>query len=105
MKRDLWKAEHKCINCNIIMKKKELIVEGIKVRGWECSKCNETILHPEDVQKMFIFNKLKAMHESWLEQMIEKLYGKRCPDYEEGCACCQAWSVYDTIIDESRGKL
>ena len=59
MKRDLWEAGHKCVNCNAVMKKKELVVEGIKVRGWECHKCNEAVLHPEDAQKMFIFNKLK----------------------------------------------
>lgn len=59
MKRDIWDAEHKCVNCNLIMKKKEVVVEGIKVRGWECPKCNETVLHPEDAQKMFVFNKLK----------------------------------------------
>lgn len=60
MKRDLWNAKHECTNCNIVMKKKELIVEKIKVRGWECPKCKETVLHPEDAQKMFIFNKLKG---------------------------------------------
>ena len=59
MKRDLWDAEHKCTKCDIVMKKKEIIIEGIKVRGWECPKCNETVLHQEDAQKMFIFNKLK----------------------------------------------
>lgn len=59
MKRELWNAEHKCTNCNIIMKKKKLVVEGIDVRGWECPKCKETVLHPEDAQRMFVFNKLK----------------------------------------------
>ena len=59
MKRDLWNAEHRCTNCSKPMKKKELTVDGIKVRGWECTNCNETVLHPEDAQKMFIFNKLK----------------------------------------------
>ena len=59
MKRDLWYAEHKCTDCNSVMNKKELVVEGIKVRGWECPKCKDTVLHPEDAQKMFIFNKLK----------------------------------------------
>ena len=54
MEHDLWNAEHKCLDCNKIMEKKELIVEGVKVRGWECNKCNETVLHPEDAQKMFI---------------------------------------------------
>lgn len=59
MKRDLWEAEHKCISCNIKMKKKRLLVEGMAVRGWQCGKCKEVVLYPEDAQKMFIFNKLK----------------------------------------------
>ena len=59
-----------------------------EVEYWECSNCYE-----------------EALHETWLEEIIEKLYGKRCPDYEKGCACCQAWNVYDTIIDENRGRL
>ena len=59
MKRDIWDAVHKCTKCKDIMKKKELVVEGIKVRGWECPICSETVLHTEDAQKMFIFNKLK----------------------------------------------
>jgi len=59
MKRDLWKAAHKCLNCNITMKKKNLIVEGMKLRGWECGKCKETVLHPEDAQKMLVMSKLK----------------------------------------------
>ena len=59
MKRDLWDAEHKCTNCNTLMKKKQLLVEGVNIRGWECSKCKETVLHQEDAQKMFVFNKLK----------------------------------------------
>ena len=59
MKRDLWNAVHKCTQCSGVMKKRELAVEGIKVRGWECNACNETVLHPEDAQKMFVFHKLK----------------------------------------------
>ena len=59
MKRDLWKAIHRCIKCDDVMEKKIFTIEGIKIRGWECSKCKETVLHPEDSQKMFIFNKLK----------------------------------------------
>ena len=34
-------------------------MEGMKVRVWECKKDNEIILHPEDAQKMLIFNKLR----------------------------------------------
>ncbi len=47
----------------------------------------------------------KKTNEHWLKKRIEKLYGKRCPDYENGCGCCQAWSVYETIIAERKGKL
>ena len=52
MKRDLWDAKHKCTKCNEIMKKRELVVESIKVRGWECPRCKEAVLHPEDAQKI-----------------------------------------------------
>jgi hypothetical protein len=30
-----------------------------------------------------------------MEEEIEELYGKRCPDYEPSCACCDAWHAYD----------
>jgi len=59
-----------------------------EIEYWECDACYE-----------------ESGHEEWLEQIIEKLYGKRCPDYEKGCACCQAWDIYDTILDENRRKL
>ena len=48
---------------------------------------------------------IEEVHERWLKKKLENLYGKRCPDYEVGCGCCQAWSVYDSIIDENRGRL
>lgn len=58
-------------------------------------------------QKIAVSSELKKkkMYEYWLEQIIEELYGKRCPDYAKECACCQAWGVYDTIIDYNKGKL
>lgn len=59
MKRDLWDAAHKCTNCNSLMKKKNLTIEGINVRGWECIKCKDAVLHPDDAQKMLLVNKLK----------------------------------------------
>lgn len=34
-------------------------MEGMEVRGWVCRQCHETVLHPEDAQRMFLFNKLK----------------------------------------------
>ncbi len=47
--------------------------------------------------------KSEKAYERWLKNKVERLYGKRCPDYENGCGCCQAWSVYDTIIAERKG--
>lgn len=58
-----------------------------EVEYWECNKCYE-----------------EAAHESCLEETIEKLFGKRCRDYANGCACCEAWFVYDTLIDTNRGN-
>ncbi len=57
--RDLWDAEHRCTNCNSIMKKDTMTIEGMKIRAWKCSKCDEIVLHPEDAQKMLVFNKIK----------------------------------------------
>tara|TARA_Y100000034_G_C6894699_1_gene412284 strand:+ start:867 stop:1256 length:390 start_codon:yes stop_codon:yes gene_type:complete len=59
-----------------------------EVEYWECNKCYE-----------------EAIHENWLEETIEKLYGKKCKDYNKNCACCQAWEIYNTIIEDNRGLL
>ncbi|MBS3102078.1 hypothetical protein J4458_01360 [Candidatus Woesearchaeota archaeon] len=44
-------------------------------------------------------------YEEWIKSIVKKHYGKRCPDHVKECACCQAWDIYDTIIDANRGKL
>ncbi len=54
---------------------------------WECNRCFD-----------------RDKNESWLEKMIEKLYGKKCKDYEPGCACCQAWELYNNIVEEGKIK-
>lgn len=59
-----------------------------KIEMWECDECYQ-----------------EALNEYWLENKIERLYGKRCPDYEKECGCCQAWSVYNMIIADNRGEL
>ena len=33
-----------------------------------------------------------------LKEWINEFYGKRCPDFEKGCACCEAWKLYDMLI-------
>ncbi|MBI2075857.1 MAG: hypothetical protein HYT72_01245 [Candidatus Aenigmarchaeota archaeon] len=53
-----------------------------KVEYWECNKCYE-----------------EALHENWLEETLERLFGKRCKDYVKGCACCDAWHMYDIIVE------
>lgn len=58
------------------------------VEYWECNECFE-----------------EASHRCWLEEEIEKLFGKRCKDYNTSCVCCQAWSVYDVIKNESHKNL
>ncbi len=59
MKRDLWDAEHTCQACSGKMRKETMQIEGMEVRAWKCIKCGETDLHPEDAQKMLVFNKIK----------------------------------------------
>jgi hypothetical protein len=59
MNRDVWDAEHVCQSCNKKMVKTKVTIEGMPVRAWECKKCNETVLHPEDAQKMLVINKFK----------------------------------------------
>ncbi|MCK4491103.1 MAG: hypothetical protein KAU03_00660 [Candidatus Altiarchaeales archaeon] len=85
-------GEYKKVGTTKLLKKQVQVVEWTgkekEIEYWECNKCYE-----------------EAMHENWLEEMIEKLYGKRCKDYEPGCACCQAWDVYDTCIKENIGEL
>jgi len=38
-----------------------------------------------------------------IEEAMEGYWGKRCPDYEKYCPCCEAWDEYDemkiTIMD------
>ncbi len=58
MKRDLWDAEHTS-QCGAVMKKKIFKFDGVKVRGWQCNKCDEGVLHPEDAQYYLVLNKLK----------------------------------------------
>jgi len=47
----------------------------------------------------------ELMHEQWFARKVKILFGKRCPDYARGCGCCDAWYVYDAIIEQNRGLL
>ena len=59
-----------------------------EIEYWECDKCFE-----------------EASHEAWLEEKIEKLYDKKCKEYEPHCPTCEAWFLYETILEDDRGKL
>ncbi len=59
MKRELWDAEHFCHICKGRMDKAKVMIQGMPVRAWECRKCRETVLHPEDAQRTLVFSKLK----------------------------------------------
>ena len=42
---------------------------------------------------------------SWIDQFISwlyirKLWGPRCPDYQEGCPCCEKWKEHDEIFND-----
>jgi len=92
LKLPIGKGEHKKVGTTKIFGKKVDVVEWTgkkkEIEYWECNECYE-----------------EAMHENWLEQTIEKLYGKKCKDYNKNCACCQAWDIYNTIIEDNRGLL
>lgn len=37
-----------------------------------------------------------------IEEAITEYYGERCPDFAEGCTCCEAWAEFDNIIGKVR---
>lgn len=92
IKIPIGKGEYKKVGTSKIAKRKFDVVKWTgkekEAEYWECNDCFE-----------------EASHETWLEQMLEKLYGEKCKDYENGCGSCQAWSIYDTIIEHDRGRL
>ena len=55
---EMYKGNMKCA-CGKEMEKKKLKIDGVSVRAWYCSKCNEEVLHPEDSQKVLVMNKLR----------------------------------------------
>lgn len=47
----------------------------------------------------------EKIYENWLKNKLTDLYGKKCKDFEQGCACCQAWDIYETIIADRKGEI
>ena len=35
-----------------------------------------------------------------MKQWMLNNWGKRCPDFDEGCALCQAWNFFDYLTTD-----
>jgi len=35
-----------------------------------------------------------------LFKWVAEIYGKRCKEFMKGCACCEAWVLYDRLIQD-----
>ncbi|MBS3128524.1 hypothetical protein J4410_05235 [Candidatus Woesearchaeota archaeon] len=46
-------------SCGSRMRKMTTSLKGISVRGWECEKCHEEMIHPEDAQKVLEIEKAR----------------------------------------------
>ena len=43
-----------------------------------------------------------APNNNAIHEAVEFYWGERCPEHEEGCATCAAWSLYDKLIGEGK---
>lgn len=91
MKVPIGKGKYKKTSSFKLGKKKYGVVKWTgkekELEYWECNSCFE-----------------QASNECWREKKIETLFGKRCSDYEQDCAVCQAWSIYDAIREANNQK-
>lgn len=35
-----------------------------------------------------------------LQDVIHEYFGGRCDDFESGCPCCEAWVMYDILLEK-----
>jgi len=35
-----------------------------------------------------------------IEEAVTDYWGPRCPDFDSGCGCCEAWKQYNKMLDE-----
>jgi hypothetical protein len=42
--------------------------------------------------------KLVKRKNFFIEEALKEYYGIKCEDFEENCACCQAWKEYDSLV-------
>lgn len=48
-----------CKNCGKEMRKVFIVKNGFKMRGWQCYKCKQQIIHPKDLEDYKKFKELK----------------------------------------------
>ena len=59
MQTDIFDTTILCKNCNQEMKQITINKEGAELRAVECPKCNNRIIHPNDLNYLENFNNLK----------------------------------------------
>lgn len=42
-----------------------------------------------------------SVETDYIAEAITEAFGERCPDFAEGCACCEAWAQYDRLGEEN----
>jgi len=57
---DIFDTKISCKNCNKEMKQGIINKNGTEVRAVKCPKCNETIIHPADLNALQHYNNLKG---------------------------------------------
>jgi len=40
-----------------------------------------------------------------VEEAIIEAFGARCPDFAEGCPCCDAWAEYDALAASEAARI
>lgn len=56
---DLFENTILCRNCDVKMNRQDVVKSGFKMRSVVCSKCENRILHPDDVREFDNFSNLQ----------------------------------------------
>lgn len=57
---DIFDTQIVCKHCQIEMQHTLVSKEGVELRAVQCSRCNDRIIHPADMQAMHEFNELRG---------------------------------------------
>jgi hypothetical protein len=58
--KDIFDAKISCNACNVEMKPLTLDKKGFRLRAVKCPQCEETIIHPVDLNRFKQYNDLKS---------------------------------------------